>query len=96
MKTLPQEWLNAAFVNNPKEVRMTTLLINVRDDTKVQDVVSFLRMIDFLEVCIPDAPLKQKTRRHPAPELLKTRIVGNIMEPVAPDSVWEVLSEVDS
>ncbi len=75
---------------------MTTLLINVRDDTKVQDVISFLRTIDFLEVSIPDAPPIQKTRRHPAPELQKTRIVGNIMEPVVPNSAWEVLHETDS
>jgi hypothetical protein len=75
---------------------MTTLQINVRDDTKVQDVVSFLRMIDFIEVRIPDALPKQKTRRHPAPELRKTKIVGNIMESVVPDSAWEGLREIDS
>ncbi len=72
---------------------MTTIVLNVRDDAKVWDVVRFLRTIDFLEVCIPDAPPKQKTQRQPAPELLKTRIIGNIMEPVVPDSAWEVLHE---
>lgn len=72
------------------------LALNVRDDAKVWDVVNFLRTINFLEVCIPDAPPKQKTRRHPAPELQKTRIIGNIMESVLPDSAWEVLCEADS
>jgi hypothetical protein len=73
---------------------MTTLLINVRDDAKVKDVVSFLRDIDFLEVLIKEEPPQRKIRRQPARELSKTRIIGNLMDSVVPDSEWEVLHEV--
>jgi len=75
---------------------MTTVVINIRDDTKVRDIVNFLSAIDFLEVRIPAAALKLNTRRHPAPELRKTRILGNLMEPVVPDSAWEALHEIDA
>ena len=75
---------------------MTTILVNVRDDEKVNDVVSFLRDIDFLEVIVKDEAAQQRIRRHPARELSATRIVGNIMEPVLPDSDWETLRESGS
>ncbi len=54
-----------------------------------------------LPLVMPEKRLRQntsdlmpKTRKCPAPELQKTRIIGNIMEPVVPDSAWEVLHEV--
>ena len=75
---------------------MTTLLVNVRDDKKVNDVVSFLRDIDFLEVIIKEEIPQQASRRRPARELVKTRILGDIMESVVPDSEWEVLHEASS
>lgn len=75
---------------------MTTLLVNVRDDAKVNDVLSFLRDIDFLEVVVKDETPQQKVRRLPARELSKTRIVGNIVDPVVPDSEWEALRESGS
>jgi len=75
---------------------MTTLLVNVLDDKKVNDVVSFLRDIDFLEVFVQEGGPQQTSRRRPAKELLKTRIVGDIMESVVPDSDWEALHEASS
>lgn len=36
---------------------MTTLTLNIKDDSKVQDVLRFLGDIDFLEV---SAPVKKK------------------------------------
>ena len=75
---------------------MTTLLVNVRDDKKVNDVVSFLRDIDFLEVIIKEGIPQQASRRSPAKELLTTQIIGDIMEPVVPVSDWEVLHEASS
>ena len=74
---------------------MMTLLVNVHDDAKVKDVVSFLRDIEFLEVFIKDDISKQNKRRHPDKKLLKTKIVGDIMESVVPDSEWEALREVN-
>lgn len=74
---------------------MTTIMVNVRDDAKVNDLVSFLRDIDFLEVVVKKEALQRKSRR-PAPELLGTRIIGNITEPVVPESDWEALRESDS
>ena len=53
------------------------------------------RDIDFLEVVVKKEALQRKSRR-PAPELLGTRIIGNITEPVVPESDWEALRESDS
>jgi hypothetical protein len=75
---------------------MTTLLVNVHDDKKVDDVVSFLRDIDFLEVFVKEGVPQQTARRRPAKELVKTRILGDIMESVVPDSDWEVLHELSA
>ena len=36
---------------------MTTLMLNIKDDSKVQDVLRFLGDIDFLEV---SEPVRQK------------------------------------
>ena len=72
---------------------MTTLMINVRDDKKVNDVLSFLRDIDFLEVRVKEDPTERPLRRSPAKELMGTRILGDIVEPVVPDTDWEVLRE---
>jgi hypothetical protein len=79
-----------------QEIEMTTLQVNVRDDKKVNDVVSFLRDIDFLEVIVKEGGPQQTSRRRPAQDLLKTRILGDIMESVIPDSDWEVLHEASS
>ncbi len=72
---------------------MTTLIINVRDDQKVNDVVSFLRDIDFLEVLVKDDTAGRQLRRSPAKELMGTRIIGDIVESVVPDTDWEALRE---
>jgi hypothetical protein len=40
---------------------MTTLTLNIKDDRKVEDVLRFLRDIDFLEVLEPEFD-KPKTR----------------------------------
>jgi len=75
---------------------MTTLMVNVRDENKVNDVLSFLRDIDFLEVLVKKDDADRPLRRAPAKELMGTRILGNIMEPVVPDSDWEALNEASS
>jgi len=75
---------------------MTTLLVNVRDEKKVNDVVSFLRDIDFLEVFVKNDGEKRPLRRSPAKELMGTRILGDIAESVVPDSDWEILCEPSS
>lgn len=75
---------------------MTTLLLNIRDDRKVEDVLRFLRDIDFLDVQVKDDSAKLKnrvTRRIPAKEIFGTRIVGDIMTPVISDTDWKVLDE---
>ncbi len=72
---------------------MTTLLVNVRDDKKVNDVLSFLRDIDFLEVLVKNDGVEHPLRRSPAKELMGTRILNDILESVVPDSDWEVLRE---
>ena len=75
---------------------MTTLLVNVRDNSKVDDVVKFLSDIDFLDVTVKGEKKEAKIRRRPAPEAMKTAIIGNIMELIVPDSNWEVLREAGS
>ena len=69
---------------------MTTLLVNINDDKNVDDVVSFLRDIDFLEVLVKSDQSERPSHRPPAKELLDTRILGDIMESVVPNSDWEV------
>ncbi len=75
---------------------MTTLTVNVRDDKKLNDVVSFLRDIDFLEVLVKNDEAEGSLRRSPAKELKGTRILGDIVESVVPDSDWEALHEASS
>ena len=75
---------------------MTTLMVNVRDDKKVNDVVRFLRDIDFLEVLIKSDEEKYRVRRSPAKELMGTRILGDIMGSVVPESDWEALHEASA
>jgi hypothetical protein len=68
---------------------MTTILVDVHDDTKVEDVFRFLKDIDFLDVRI-ESPTTPK-RRQPAPDLAGTAIIGDIESPVIPLSDWEAL-----
>ncbi len=75
---------------------MTTLLVNINDDKKVDDVVSFLRDIDFLEVLVKSDQSERPSHRSPAKELLGTRILGDIMESVVPNSDWEVQRDAAS
>ena len=75
---------------------MTTLMVNVRDEKKVNDVVSFLRDIEFLEVIVKNDGVEGLLRRSPAKELMGTRILGDIVESVVPASDWEVLREAAS
>ena len=75
---------------------MTTLLVNINDDKKVDDVVSFLRDIDFLEVLVKSDQSERPPHRSPAKELLGTRILGDIMESVVPNSDWEVQRDATS
>lgn len=75
---------------------MTTLLVNINDDKKVDDVVSFLRDIDFLEVSVKSDQSERPSHRSPAKELLSTRILGDIMESVVPNSDWEVQRDAAS
>ncbi len=75
---------------------MTTLLVNINDDKKVDDVVSFLRDIDFLEVLIKSDQPERPSHRSPAKELLGTRILGDIMESVVLNSDWEVQRDATS
>lgn len=72
---------------------MTTIVVNVRDDSKVGDIVSFLKDIDFLEVIVQDEVPGPKVRRKPACGLAKTRILGDLLEPAVPDADWEALHE---
>ena len=75
---------------------MTTLLVNIRDEKKADDVFRFLRDIDFLEVVVKEEQIESKNRplrRSPAREVLGTKITGDIMKPVIADSDWEVLCE---
>ncbi len=75
---------------------MTTLMVNVRDDKKVNDVVSFLSDIDFLDVLVEKDMLDRPFRRSPAKQLRRTRIFGDITESIVPDTDWEVLHEATS
>ena len=68
---------------------MTTLLVNINDDKKVDDVVSFLRGIDFLEVLVKSDQPERPPHRSPAKELLGTRILGDIMESADPNLKME-------
>lgn len=72
---------------------MTTILVNVRDDSKVRDVVRFLKDIDFLEVIVQDEVSGRKVHRKPARELAQTRILGDLMQPAVPNADWEALRE---
>jgi len=68
---------------------MTTLMVHVRDDSKVEDLVRFLRDVDFLEVTIASG--KVSPQRKPAAELVGTTILGDIVSPVVPESDWDAL-----
>ncbi len=69
---------------------MTTLLINVRDDSKVDDLVRFLTDIDFLDVTL-EKDQSMLRRRRPAPELAATVICGDIVSPIVSEDDWDVL-----
>jgi hypothetical protein len=60
---------------------MTTLTLNIKDDRKVEDVLRFLRDIDFLEVLEPEFP-KPLT---PPPRSL----FGSLSHFAAPDRIQE-------
>ena len=68
---------------------MTTILIEVQDDTKADDVYRFLKDINFLKVHIEHRSVER--RRKPASGLAGTRITGDIMSPVVPPADWKVL-----
>jgi hypothetical protein len=75
---------------------MTTLLVTVRDDSKAKDLLRFLRDIDFLDVVVKGSEPSGAERQCPAPGLRGTKIVGNIMDPILPESDWETLRETNS
>lgn len=68
---------------------MTTILVEVQDDTKADDVYRFLKDINFLNVHMERRAIKQ--RRKPASGLAGTRISGDIMSPVVPLTDWKAL-----
>ncbi len=75
---------------------MTTFLVTVRDDSKAKDLLNFLRDIDFLDVVVKSDEQGRRGPQCPAPELKSTKIIGKIVDPIVPDSDWEVLSEANS
>jgi len=68
---------------------MTTILVEVQDETKADDVFRFLKDISFLNVHI--ASRTDGKRRKPASGLTGTRITGDIMSPVVPLADWNAL-----
>lgn len=69
---------------------MTTLILNIKDDSKVQGVLRFLRDIDFIEVsdpsqaeevsCLPGSVIG---------ELLDHPLVVKSFSPMARDTIYE-------
>ena len=68
---------------------MTTILVEVQDDRKAEDVFRFLKDINFLKVHIEHRSVEH--RRTPAMGLAGTRITGDIMSPVVPPADWKAL-----
>lgn len=65
---------------------MTTLTVNIKDDSKVEDVYRFLADIDFLEV---SRPTKTSTKKPRVPGLLKNRIrMSPDFDDELPNSFW--------
>jgi hypothetical protein len=64
---------------------MTTLTLNIKDERKVEDVLRFLRDIDFLEVSQPSS-LSGESR---VPGLFKNKIrMTEDFDAELPDSFW--------
>ncbi|MFU8780641.1 MAG: hypothetical protein ACNA71_06405 [Kiritimatiellia bacterium] len=68
---------------------MTTILVEVQDERKAEDVFRFLKDINFLNVHIEHRSVEH--RRKPAMGLAGTRITGDIMSPVVPPADWKAL-----
>jgi hypothetical protein len=68
---------------------MTTILVEVQDERKAEDVFRFLKDINFLNVHIEHRSVER--RRKPAMGLAGTRITGDIMSPVVSPADWKVL-----
>jgi len=68
---------------------MTTILVEVQDEAKADDVYRFLKDINFLNVHIEQRSVEH--RRKPARGLAGTRITGDIMSPVVPPTDWKAL-----
>lgn len=64
---------------------MTTLTLNIKDERKVEDVLRFLRDIDFLEVSQPSASVGQP--RVPGRFKNKVRMTEDF-DAELPDSFW--------
>lgn len=68
---------------------MTTIRVEVQDETKADDVFRFLKDINFLTVHMEYRAPRQ--RRKPSMGLAGTRITGDIMSPVVPPGDWKAL-----
>jgi hypothetical protein len=64
---------------------MTALTLNIKDERKVEDVLRFLRDIDFLDVSQPSVLI----RKPRVPGLFKNKIrMAEDFDAELPDSVW--------
>ena len=68
---------------------MKTLLVNVHDENKADDLLRFLKDIDFLDVKVEEPAAGQRNR--PSSKLAGTAIVGDIVSPAVPEKDWESL-----
>ncbi len=68
---------------------MTTILVEVQDEAKADDVYRFLKDINYLNVHIEQRSIEH--RRKPARGLAGTRITGDIMSSVVPPTDWKAL-----
>ena len=57
---------------NSKVNTMTSIVVNVKDDCKVDDVVRFLRDIDFLDVVVEDERTGLSLRKQPLDNVLNS------------------------
>jgi hypothetical protein len=69
---------------------MTTLMLNIKDDSKVQDVLRFLRDIDFIEVSNPSQAKEASCLLNSViGELLDHPLVVKSFSPMARDTIYE-------
>ena len=68
---------------------ITTIRVEVQDESKAEDVFRFLKDINFLTVHVEHRQTKH--RRVPAIGLSGTRITGDIMSPAVPAEHWKAL-----